>query len=633
MKIIELKCPACGGTIKVDEADKRTGICEYCGAKYLLVEEEKDEYRLDAYGQQAAPGKPQVTAREVKTRSHVYSVLVSVAGFFLLLGFTFFVFSGSGNSRSKTAVYESDIQKTEEKNGPLPRGEENIDKMVQSDLYIAVAEGIFEKPIEDITPLELETVKYLKIDRSSDNRLITYSMEDPYSMDQEINDHSFLLPGNLSYTNSDLACFKGLVKLDLGGGSANGSDLKGLDQLRGLIFGGTAKDAAEAGKDPSQMIELSLGSDTDAIDGLEVFLNLESLTMDYSDIADLTNLAALKKLTALKLIDCDEISDFSPLYTMNQLKELVIDSESLKDIGFITGMGELESLWIEDSQVLNLNGLKGNTSLTSLTLVNNQQISDYSPVSGLNGLAKLTLRKYTTQNDPDLGSLGQLSSLDIQGFNSISFLRSMGNLNDLIIRGSNINDRGAFEGLVNLKTLKCTSMWGDIPDLRFISGLPSLTELDLTGMSFYGDVSEVFNIPTLEKLKFDEGEFELNFAKLKPAPSLKWLSLNKIKLYCNVKVQTDGFITSVDYDDVTMDENTDFLTNYPELTYLSVQGNKLTQAGFAASLTKLEELNLDENYVTDLKPLEQLEYLKTLHCKGNPVSNFQFLGEKTEVFH
>lgn len=49
---------------------------------------------------------------------------------------------------------------------------------------------------------------------------------------------------------------------------------------------------------------------------------------------------------------------------------------------------------------------------------------------------------------------------------------------------------------------------------------------------------------------------------------------------------------------------------FPGLKKLNLADNTLTGVDFAASLPALEELNISGNYVTDLKPLQNLSQLK-----------------------
>ena len=100
-----------------------------------------------------------------------------------------------------------------------------------------------------------------------------------------------------------------------------------------------------------------------------------------------------------------------------------------------------------------------------------------------------------------------------------------------------------------------------------------------------------------------------------------------MKFYTNVKISGGGGIYSIDYDKVSLDEHTDFLTNYPNLKNLSLADNTLTNVDFASSLGALETLNISGNYVTDLKPLETLKALKMVDSTGNPIENYRVLGD------
>lgn len=74
------------------------------------------------------------------------------------------------------------------------------------------------------------------------------------------------------------------------------------------------------------------------------------------------------------------------------------------------------------------------------------------------------------------------------------------------------------------------------------------------------------------------------------------------------------------YDDVSLDENSNFLTNYPGLKELYLDGNQLTDVSFATELKELERLGLCNNYITDLTPLNQSEKLAYLDIRQNPVN-------------
>ena len=39
MKMVEIKCPSCGGKLKVEDSQTKLITCEYCGSQFLLDDE------------------------------------------------------------------------------------------------------------------------------------------------------------------------------------------------------------------------------------------------------------------------------------------------------------------------------------------------------------------------------------------------------------------------------------------------------------------------------------------------------------------------------------------------------------------------------------------------------------------
>lgn len=59
--------------------------------------------------------------------------------------------------------------------------------------------------------------------------------------------------------------------------------------------------------------------------------------------------------------------------------------------------------------------------------------------------------------------------------------------------------------------------------------------------------------------------------------------------------------------------------------------NTLTGVDFIASHPALEELNIRGNYVTDLKPLQNLSQLKKVICTDNPIGNVRVLSDHISI--
>ncbi len=235
----------------------------------------------------------------------------------------------------------------------------------------------------------------------------------------------------------------------------------------------------------------------------------------------------------------------------------------------------------------------------------------------------------------------------MSGFISISFLRNMGNLRHLSIHGCNVDEIGALSGLSGLESLACYGVWTygvPLKDVKFIDQMPNLKVLDFSGISeggvwggyqrnteILGDISNVFNHQGLEELYLNNCMFEIDFDNLVENPSLKILEMREVNLKENFYVRSQGGMTDLWYDDVALDGHTDFLTKYPGLTRLYLDGNQLTGISFAASLKNLTHLGIRNNYVTELSPLDQAESLEFLDIRENPISGTVASDGKVEI--
>lgn len=150
-------------------------------------------------------------------------------------------------------------------------------------------------------------------------------------------------------------------------------------------------------------------------------------------------------------------------------------------------------------------------------------------------------------------------------------------------------------------------------------------------MQIYGTIEDIFAIPGLEELDISYCKFGLDVEALPENPSLKRLYMCGVTIWENVQIQQDGFATKVDYDELPMAENIDFVSKFPNLEQLYVPGNKLTDVKFAKNLPKLTHLDVTNNYITDLRPLQDLQRLETVWCGDNSISQEIDLGKDVDV--
>lgn len=620
MKLTALKCPSCGGPIELDEKDENVGYCQYCHTKYYL-ESEQPKVFIE-YKQETSHNSMAMKEESGSKAAIAVGAVIGVIGIMALI---LIPLSGTSKNANKYPSREVTVAASVSE-------EQSSDKSRASATYSASFEVLIKEAlatsVSSVTEEELGRFKYLSMRKGEAGWMITYSFENPIvaaeqGQDADIN----VVVCQEALELQDIAALPQLEYLNLDHTELPEGSLETLSSLKMITCDYIQLDMLRlALGDAAKGLERLNASHLKSLEELSYFPGLKSLEMkDCREISDISALAQVKELENLKLYDMDEVNDFTVLNVLKKLRSLSIDAENLKDISFINHMPELASLGITDSKILLLDPLVGKESLKELLLVDNGEVRDYNPVETLTGLETLVINKYTSQDDPDLTALTGLKHGEFHGMMGIRFLGSLTGLEELKVQGCNVDQPSVIASLPALKKLTYRKNWGNSDDLSFLAGCQGLTCLDMNHSEFYGDVSYAFNLPALETLILDSSSFEVKFDRLQDNPALKALSLNRVKLYKNIEMWSDGMVRSINYDDVLLDEYTSFLGHYPSLEYLSLRGNQLTDLQFAAGLKNLRELDVTDNYVTDTHVLDQLEYLGKDSTVKRPMADVDWI--------
>lgn len=636
MKITNLECPSCGGRLKPMDGNDRIMICEYCNSQFVVEDDRTINYHIHQY----APGQLR-EIHEQGSKKNPLAIGIAIVAFLIVLGTTrgMLQMSASRTGTERPSLVTPEMEKEVDNDIDWEVIEDvPVTEVGHSPLYEAIVTSVFGKDAKNVTEEELSTLTYLRVSQEMEFSKIEYSFQNPYE-DAEFETSVLELP-LLSWESRDLNAFKGLQKLDICGEQEEAIDFEAFSNLKGLVTDGlNPLEIATLLPEPDKLIELSLDR-PENLENISAFSNLKMLTIKKIYVPDVTQLVPLQSLIFLSIEEREQdgasLTDYAALSTLSQLSDLEISSSAIRDLSFLKALTNLHSLSVLESDAISIESIGELTQLTSLTLADNDAVQDYSPITKLTGLQKLSLDKSTSQPDPDLSSLGQLESLDMCGFMSVSFLNGMGGLKQLSIHGCNIDEARMMSGLTGLENLTCYANWTyavPLKDVSFIDSMTNLKSVDFSGGSddfwgayefnteILGDISNVFNHPGLEKLILNNCMFEIAFDRLTENPSLKRLEMKEVNLKENFYVETYNGMTDIWYDDVSFDEHVDFLTKYPSLERLCLDGNQLTGIGFAAGLPKLRYLSLNNNYVTELSALHQVEDLKYLDIRMNPITS------------
>ena len=500
---------------------------------------------------------------------------------------------------------------------------------------------VYQCPAKEVSDSQLAKLRQLTIRRDWEFWQIGYSFEAPV-----INsDQSFGLNaadgsgGNLAWESfsteekldlSSLYRFHGLKKLDVDC-PVTAEYVKGLHlESIGAYFSSPAE-AAEAVGEAERVRELGFNNSIDNLDGIEQFENLETLYVDRSEFHNIDVLIHVGNLKNLTLNCKESLTDYTVLGKLTNLERLSLEAEGIKNLDFIGSLEHLTSLRITGAKLQTLAGIEDCMALKSLSVTSCAELRDMSMAAELKNLKELTLEVPYACPEPDLSRLTGLNKLTLEAFHDCSFIQNMTELMELHLYGCYMPEGMDLSKLTSLKELSCTSYTGSTIDIGAIEGFQMLERLDLHGAQTYDDISGLFRMPKLKELNISDMQCELRFDAVGENSTLEILHMDDMYLYENVWVDYNAGITMVDWDEVILDGNTDFLKKLTKLKELYLSGNGLTELSFAEGLHALEVLDISENYITQLRPLAGLSSLKKVICPGNPLKNEKVLRDSVQI--
>lgn len=629
------KCPMCGTKLKMTDG-KMT--CKKCGYYVRSQSEQSDSLNTGSYtssgtntaawqsssGQSAAGQSSSSTGQGTSgyttpkrktgetnpTVAIVTAVILGIACLAFLVAIVLFR-SGTfdkmlpGNtSQSSTANRQSESQsQTSDQSQSSGQTQTAEARLPRTDFFCSVSEAIWGKPYTSITAQEYASLVAFEIDR--DEKTIYYQLAGEESQ-------SLTFLQSMPIDLSDLASFTGLQYLYVDDNLDVG-DLKGLDQLLGVFSENTLDELASIIPHPEYIIALGVQDSIfkKNLDGLENFPALQSLEVDYDSLEDISALLQLTDLISLSLKDCDDLMDYSPLMSLGGLQSLSIDSSQLKSIDFIKQMPGLTGLSISNSQISSLSALESCPGLTQLSLMDNYSVEDYSIVSQLSQLTSLELGTNYGGDLPSFANLPQLELLSLKYAGDLSPLRDATGITYLSLERCSGHGLDALASLENLSVLLIKDFSSYTDSLSPLTGLPNLTYLSLEETSIFGNVEEIFGIPTLQYLYLDDCQIGMDFDLLPDNESLMILSLNGTTILRDPSYNNG--------DKVYLSEHYDMFSHFPNLTELYLTSLNLDSIDFVENLPLLQYLDITNNNVTSLKPLETLEDFRAVWCGKNTI--------------
>jgi len=180
-------------------------------------------------------------------------------------------------------------------------------------------------------------------------------------------------------------------------------------------YGGTIETVADA-----KTVEVLWLEDVSDLNGVQYFSNIESLTLNHSDVKDLKFLSEFTNLKHLEISFADNLHSLDGIENLTSLKTLAVSfSKNLTDISAVQNLKNLEHLNF---------GMNGNG-----------RVFDISYFGKLTNLKSLSLNGTLVKNESALGNLTQLEILHMNksDIHNASFVSNLRNLKELSLEGNN----------------------------------------------------------------------------------------------------------------------------------------------------------------------------------------------------
>lgn len=600
IKLVKMECPSCGGVLKKKGFGNYN--CPYCGMDYKMdmdiivpAGEGTGKNSKNSSAPQSAGAGKNAAARIAAILA--VSIIAAVLCVIIL-------------SKDKS---ESSIKKPTAAVKVTPAA-----KGISSPYFQQLVTAAFEKDYSQVSTEELARISYL--DLLTDSRKPVYRINDGELKTAEIE-----YDGRIQY--GDLALFTGLKTLKFDAYKDYGSVLSGMTELEELECRFSPNVLLKYLPSPEKLKVFGCYYSDDTIGEMGKLANLEKLSLKYYSTSlskektpDLSEIARLTKLTDIYL-DLDDYMVLPFMSSLTNLKSVNIHCDTLKDISFLENMPGLESLTLVKCDILNLDSLKSVPKLKVLRLEDCYKTDGYEIVPTLTELEELMLSYYHGQVIPeDFSSLKKVTRLILDGFNDISFLSQFPNVRYLRLYGCNYSNFGAAACMKGLKELKLgggTSLCG----LGFLLEMKELEKVDFSGIRAGTDTEKLFLIPNLKELDLSNTELAMDLNVIRENDSLECLKLDNLKwkAYNEPTYIGDRKYIYKDWDKLNLTECMDFLSNFPNLKELSLEGNELQKLNFLKGLDKLEKLNITNTYVNDVSLLNSLPKLRELTCGENPI--------------
>jgi len=303
---------------------------------------------------------------------------------------------------------------------------------------------------------------------------------------------------------------------------------------------------------------------------------------------------------------------------LSKITQLELNNEKITDITPLSRLTNLTELRLNNNEITDITPLSQLTNLTELQL-NDNEITDIISLSRLTNLTTLYLGDNEITEITPLSRLTNLASLYLgdNEITDITPLSRLTNLTYLFLENNEITDVTTLSQLTNLTALFLKN--NKITDITPLSRLTNLKRLRLDGHKIR-DITSLSRLTNLLVLELNDNEIT-DITPLSQLTNLAWLFLKNNEI---TDITSLSQLTNLAELRLSNNKITDItpLSQLTNLTELRLSNNEITDITPLSQLTNLRELWLSDNKITDITPLSQLNSLIWLELTDNPITNY-----------
>ena len=262
----------------------------------------------------------------------------------------------------------------------------------------------------------------------------------------------------------------------------------------------------------------------------------ENARLDVRDADEQTVQCLLLAFPECRKLSVNHVkfSTLRPLALFPEMRDLALEGESLPDLLPLACMTKLTSLSFRYAKLSSLAPIGALPQVETINLYG-ATLDDFSPLAGMPRLRKVDF--YATRVPKEkYGTLAALRQVEVfeaglTAMDSVEWARGMTQMKELYLFAEKYADLSAVSTLSGLRRFKGWDLKDGrqgraIGDLKFLSGIPRLEQLELPGSDYTG-LEVIRGSSSIVKLDLSGAVRPVDAAIIATLPNLKDLNLNR----------------------------------------------------------------------------------------------------------